>query len=216
MPEARGIGGAGLDGRTPERRSQAERREITRHRIVSAVFESVAEVGLARTTAVEVTSRAGVTWGAVQHHFGGKDGMLLAAVETSFEQFASRTGSVSTEGATLGERASLFVDRAWAHFGSQEYRSAFEILLAYAARDDVDEPPTFRGRMFDAWDRVWMRIFRDSPLPRRRQLTLEQYTISVLTGLAATATLEGATARTPRAALVFLKDTLARELAKTG
>ena len=63
------------------RRSQAERTARTRQQIVTAVFESIAAVGLARTTAVEITRRAGVTWGAVQHHFGGKDGMLIAAVE---------------------------------------------------------------------------------------------------------------------------------------
>jgi AcrR family transcriptional regulator len=207
-----------IEAEGPARRSQAERRASTRHRIVSAVFESIADVGLARTTAVEVTARAGVTWGAVQHHFGGKDGVLLAAVEDSFEHFATRLESVTVEGTSLGERVEIFVERAWEHFRSREYRSAFEILLSYSGRDDVAEPsrskpPTFGGEMFRAWDRVWTRIFFDSRSPRRRQLALEHYTISVLAGLAATAMLEGAEAAPPRAALGFLKDTLAHELA---
>ena len=64
----------------PERRSHAERRAETRARIIEAVIESIAEVGFHRTTAVEITRRAGVTWGAVQHHFGDKDGILLAVL----------------------------------------------------------------------------------------------------------------------------------------
>ena len=40
--------------------------------------ECIAELGFQRTTAQEITRRAGVTWGAVQHHFGDKDGILLA------------------------------------------------------------------------------------------------------------------------------------------
>ncbi len=69
------------------RRSQAERTAETRGRIVGAVVESIREVGLQRTTAAEVSRRAGVTWGAVQHHFGGKDGMLEAVLEHSFDHF---------------------------------------------------------------------------------------------------------------------------------
>lgn len=58
--------------RVPSRRSHAERTAETQARIVAAVVASIAERGLQRTTAAEVTRRAGVTWGAVQHHFGGK------------------------------------------------------------------------------------------------------------------------------------------------
>jgi len=31
-----------------------------------------------------------VTWGAVQHQFGGKGGLFLAVVEDSFARFAAR------------------------------------------------------------------------------------------------------------------------------
>ena len=85
--------------RTPkrERRSHAERTAATRLRIVEAVIESIAEVGFQRTTAVEITRRAGVTWGAVQHHFGDKDGILiaegvLAAAGRTLDGLRSRQG----------------------------------------------------------------------------------------------------------------------------
>ena len=71
------------------RRSQAQRTEETRGKIVGAVVESIHEVGLPRTTAAEVARRAGVTWGAVQHHFGGKSGMLDAVLEHSFDDFVA-------------------------------------------------------------------------------------------------------------------------------
>ncbi len=48
---------------------------------MAAVLESIAEVGFQRTTAAEITRRAGVTWGAVQHHFGAEDGILRAVLE---------------------------------------------------------------------------------------------------------------------------------------
>ncbi|MGE4607257.1 MAG: TetR/AcrR family transcriptional regulator [Myxococcota bacterium] len=196
------------------RRSQAERTARTRQRIVAAVFESIAEVGLARTTAVQITQRAGVTWGAVQHHFGGKDGILIAAVEDSFDHFASRFGDLPTAGTPLDERARRFVDGAWAHFGSREYRSAFEILLHYIGRDDLSDTPSWRNEMFRSWDRVWMELFHDSKLRRSEHRAIEHYTISVLAGLASTRMLEGGAAQPRDEELGFLKDTLVRELGR--
>jgi hypothetical protein len=62
---------------TAPRRTHAERSADTRARILAAVVECISEIGFQRTTASEIASRAGVTWGAVQHHLGGKDGILL-------------------------------------------------------------------------------------------------------------------------------------------
>ncbi len=194
------------------RRSHAERTAETRARIIAAVVESIAEVGFQRTTASEIAQRAGVTWGAVQHHFGAKDGMLVAALENSFNRFAQRLGNIPLEGTSLEKRASLFIDRAWEHFSSAEYRSTFEILLNYLGRDDLEQHPTWQERMFRAWDRIWLRLFGDAPLPRGRRFVLQHYTISALSGLASTLMLEGGEARLRKGELDLLKDTLAREL----
>jgi AcrR family transcriptional regulator len=198
-----------------ERRSQAERTAETRARIIGAVVESIGEVGLARTTATEITRRAGVTWGAVQHHFGDKDGILLAVLEHSFDGFVERLGDVA-EDASMEKRAARFVDRAWDHFSSPLYRSSFEILLDYSSRPREDGVPTWQTRMFEAWDRVWQRIFSDSVLPRRRRFMLQHYTISTLSGLASTLMLEGGEASLRAAELDFLKETLARALTRPG
>jgi AcrR family transcriptional regulator len=195
-----------------QRRSHAERTAETRARIIAAVLGSIAEVGFQRTTATEIARRAGVTWGAVQHHFGDKDGILVAVVEDSFNRFAARLADIPQGGASLERRAALFVDRAWAHFSSPEYRSTFEILLNALGRDEAARAPSWQQRMFRAWDAIWMRLFRDAPVSRRRQRLLEHYTIATLSGLASTLVLEGPGARLRAEELDLLKDLLAREL----
>jgi AcrR family transcriptional regulator len=202
--------------RSRGRRSHAERTAETRAKIVAAAVASVAEVGFARTTAAQITRRAGVTWGAVQHHFGDKDGMWVAVLENSFERFASRLDDAALEEAGLEKRASLFVDRAWEHFASPLYRSTYEILLDQAGREGPPDEPTWQERMFRAWDRIWMRIFGDAPVSRGRHFVLQHYTIAALSGLASVLTLEGAEARLRGAELDLLKETLARELSRGG
>ena len=195
-----------------ERRSHAARTAETRARVIEAVIEGIGEVGYQRTTSAEIARRAGVTWGAVQHHFGGKGGLLIAVVEYSFNRFAERLDDIPLEGISLEKRAGLFIDRAWEHFGSPLYRSTFEILLNQMGGGQGGESPDWQREMFRAWDRVWTRLFGDSLLPRRQQLALQHYTISALSGLASTLMLEGEDALLRRSELELLKDTLVREL----
>ncbi len=198
------------------RRSHAERTAETRARLISAVVESISEVGLARTTAPEIARRAGVTWGAVQHHFGGKDGMLVAVLDDSFRRFAERLEGIPLEGTSLEKRASLFIDRAWEHFSSAHYRTTFEILLHYAGRKGSRRHGNWRERMFEGWDRIWRRLFAEARLSRHRHFVLQHYTISVLSGLASTLMLEGGEVALRPAELELLKETLVRELARAG
>jgi AcrR family transcriptional regulator len=199
------------------RRSHAERKAETRARLIAAVVESIAAVGLARTTAPEIARRAGVTWGAVQHHFGGKDGMLMAVLDDSFLRFAERMDSIPVAGASLEQRVSLFVQRAFEHFASAHYRSTHEILLHYLGRRGGSRRARgdWRERMLAGLDRIWRRLFADTRLPRGRHYLLQHYTISVLSGLAATLMLEGPGAELQPTELALLEDTLARELAPT-
>jgi AcrR family transcriptional regulator len=198
------------------RRSHAERTAETRAKIIRAVVESIASVGFQRTTAQEIAHRAGVTWGAVQHHFGGKDGILVAVLEDSFRHFAERIIGIPVEGTPLEQRVSLFIDRAWEHFSSERYRTTFEILLNYLGRQELDGQGAWREQMLGAFDAVWTRVFPDSRLPRRRSLMLQHYTVSVLSGLASTLMLQGGDARLPAKELALLKDTLERELGRSA
>lgn len=199
-----------------ERRNQAERAAETRGRILGAVVESIAEVGFQRTTAAEIAQRAGVTWGAVQHHFGGKDGILLAVLEDTFNRFAARLDDVPIGTASLEARASLFVDRAWEHFSSPHYRSTFEILLSYMPREeprgDGAGSPSLQHRMWEAWEGLFAKLFADAPVPRRRRVLLAHYALAALSGLAFTLILQGAGAALPEDELALLKRTLVREL----
>jgi AcrR family transcriptional regulator len=193
----------------PRRRTHAERSTETRAAIMGAVVESIAEVGFKRSTASEIARRAGVTWGAVQHHFGGKDGILAAVLEDSFNRFAERLSDIDADGLSLERRADDFVERAWEHFRSAHFRSTFEILQHYAAPGPEH---AWQAQMLEAWDRVWSQLFAGHPLSRARRIALQHYTISVLTGLASMLRFQTPSAAVHAIELELLKETLVREL----
>lgn len=199
----------------PRRRTQAERRATTRRRILEAVVTSIAEVGFRHTTASRIAAHAGVTWGAVQHHYGGKDGILAAVLDDTFARFASHFDDMPDPATTpLDVRARQFVARAWAHFGGAHFRSMFEILLqAFRGTDERRATPGEQQlRMLDGVDRLWRRAFPDAPLPRARRVELESYTLAVLMGLALQRAISGGGSREPKVEVALLARTLAIEL----
>lgn len=214
-----------------ERRSHAERRAETRMRILAAVVESIDDVGFQRTTGSEIARRAGVSWGAVQHHFRDKNGILIAVLERSFALFKERLEGPIDPEADLAERVDLFVERAWSHFSSPEYRSTFEILRGLPG--DLDR--TWQADLLSQWLEVWSRYFPErsfaasagsayaagsatvsvsasasASASRERAIELLYFTFSTLSGLASARMFAAAGGRLEASGLAMLKATLER------
>lgn len=71
------------------RRTQEERREATRDALLSAAVALIAERGIEAATLADVAERAGLTKGALVHHFENKETLLDAALD--------RVGSLLTQ-----------------------------------------------------------------------------------------------------------------------
>lgn len=65
----------------PERRTQAARREATRAQLLGAGRRLFADRGFEAVSSEELAAAAGVTRGALYHHFDGKRGLFAAVFE---------------------------------------------------------------------------------------------------------------------------------------
>ena len=95
-------------------RTQAERSESTRGALIDAARELFAARGYAAVGTEEIVRRAGVTRGALYHHFDGKRELLAAVYEQMEAEIAARLGESVTPGAgaleTLEAGAEMFLD----------------------------------------------------------------------------------------------------------
>ncbi|HEY5656879.1 MAG TPA: TetR/AcrR family transcriptional regulator [Myxococcota bacterium] len=193
------------------RRSQAERSATTRRKIIDAVAAVIAEEGFAQASSHRIAKRAGVTWGAVQYHFGAKADILGAVMDDGLERFARRTRDLSLDGRPLAQRVSLLVDRCWEFYSSLHYRAMLEIVLN-ARSAEASERRASHRRFAEAVCQAWSKAFADVDLSRERRLEAERFACSALSGLAVQAMLEGGPLQV-RQELAILKTAIARLLA---
>jgi AcrR family transcriptional regulator len=72
------------------RRTQAERRAATRAALIAAARELFAARGYAAVATEEIVQRAGVTRGALYHHFAGKHELFRAVYERVEQELTER------------------------------------------------------------------------------------------------------------------------------
>jgi AcrR family transcriptional regulator len=102
-------------GREAEaRRTQAERSEATRAALIAAGRGLFADRGYGAVGTEEIVRRAGVTRGALYHHFEGKRDLFRACYEQIEAELAQRLAEVAPAGAgaldTLRAGKELFLD----------------------------------------------------------------------------------------------------------
>lgn len=121
----------------PARRTQAQRRAETRAALLEATVDCLAEVGYAATTTRRIAERAGVTPGALQHHFASKAELIGASATTVGERMLRELAATEPPGrGEPGRLAAALLDRAWeVHTGPQV---AVIAELHLAARHDAE------------------------------------------------------------------------------
>jgi AcrR family transcriptional regulator len=119
------------------RRTQAQRRATTRAALVQATVECLVELGYAGTTTNEVQQRAGVSRGALTHHFASKADLLLAAMDHLYEDFSH---SIREAAAALPagpeERVRPAIRLLWDRFNGPLFLAAMDLWVA--ARTDAE------------------------------------------------------------------------------
>ncbi|WOI58302.1 TetR/AcrR family transcriptional regulator [Palleronia sp. LCG004] len=85
------------------RRSRAEMMDETRRKLMASARAAFAEKGFHETSMDDLTSAAGLTRGALYHHFGDKRGLFAAVVDQIDAEMSARAHSLAAAEATVWE-----------------------------------------------------------------------------------------------------------------
>lgn len=177
------------------RRPQAERRAEMRARIIRAAIACLHRLGYGGATINEVIQEAGVSRGALSHHFASKTELMLAVVREVFERDVAH---YNRSLASLAPKAWLRAAPAtlWQAINTPSAIAVIEIMLA--SRSDLELAQrlrTIQGRINEqSFD--WMKErYRAAGLePRPDHEALHRLCVAAARGLALEAVYMGGAA----------------------
>jgi AcrR family transcriptional regulator len=157
--------------------------EQTWRRVLDAATESILENGYYHTSSNEIARRAGVTWGAIQHQFGTREGLLLEILNDRWNRLQERMATGDVTGDTLEERLHCVLDVLASHYGQPEHLVQLQILLDLTQNPNTSsetrQAVELHGeRLLKAWQPLFVRALGDAA----DEADLVRYAFSTLRG----------------------------------
>ncbi|MFE1593092.1 TetR/AcrR family transcriptional regulator [Nocardia sp. NPDC058705] len=170
------------------RRTQVERRQETRRILLDAAFDALVEFGFRGTTTSEVAHRAGVSMGALLHHFPTKSELLTAAVSHAFERRIEEYRDSMMRLDPSVDPVDAAVDMLWSMYSRPTFLAWNELWTAARTDPDLATTVIAMDRDFLATSEyAYATLFPTAP-PAGAGLHL---VYSLMTGLAVAGSLPG-------------------------
>lgn len=170
---------------TRTRRTQAERTEETRGRILDAAVHVLASKGYAGLRTSDVAATAGVSRGALTHHFPSRDELLLAVVEEVFRR-ASEAGRARADTVqSVDEAIAGLLSDSQDFFFSELFLVAMDLAIqGRLAHSPVNVVGSISATTRLPVEASWLRAMMAAGVPETLAEDLLWLTNSIVRGLA--------------------------------
>jgi len=146
------------------RRSQVDRSAETRAVLIGAAVYLLSTVGFSKTTTQLIAKQAGVTTGALHHHFLTKDELMFAVLDHAAIHLNERLEAEVGTPLTGISRIRALVDHLWQVYGHPEYWAIWEIIIGTRADPDFHQSVVrHRAETMRTVVRPWLARLQLSP-----------------------------------------------------
>ena len=113
--------------------TKQDRSRATRRRLLETTIRSLAQHGWEASTVGFIAAEAGISRGAIQHHFRTREALILAALEFMFEERAALLDALPEPDGTGPDRVHAVVTGLVETIGGELFRAALQVWTAAAA-----------------------------------------------------------------------------------
>lgn len=178
-----GAGSAAAPAAPRPRRTQAERSESTRGKLIDATTKLLRVRGYGGLRTVEVSEVAGVSRGAQLHHFPTKNDLVIATAQHLNEAMVERSRQRMRNARAGADPIDALIEDACDFF----FGDYFFITLAINQSDERNEELLEGIKPYMAPSRLqvereWLSVLEDAGLPRDLATDVLTLTLSVVRG----------------------------------
>lgn len=114
----------------PRQRTQEERSESTKTKLLDATIKCLVELGYSNTTTIRVSQYAGVSRGGQLHHFPTRNHLVAAAIEQFTHQLASEFAKQLELVDLSADGVGSLIDSLWSVYTTPVFGVWLELLMA--------------------------------------------------------------------------------------
>lgn len=169
----------------PLRRDQATRSREARERLLDATIHVLLEKGYNGLTTKEVASRAGLSNGALMHHYANKAELVVAATAAVYDECIARGQRTARSPQAVENPVAGFMADSMAVYFEWPFIAALEVLMV--ARTDpalMDRIKPVMEHYRNVTNTLWLEVFAEAGYaPDQAELALN-LTLNQVRGLA--------------------------------
>jgi AcrR family transcriptional regulator len=168
----------------PVSRTQDERTAAMRARLMDATLAMILDCGYAGTTLVGIANRAGVTRGAVNHHYGSKDELVVDALSHHLRSASDEISELARSAHNGSLSIPDFLDKLWEIFSGPFFMITLEQITAsrhneFLKRRLVEATREFHRALDDTWNSFFASNGQEDP----QLATILNATLCLLRGM---------------------------------
>ncbi len=166
------------------RSAQEEKSNAMRARIINATIDCLDSLGFSKTTTSEIVKKAGVSRGALQHHFHSKDDLITAVSDYLTSKYLEMFERSFEYNGSLRDYIHDILDIFW-HF---RYKSAPLLLLELKLQHRKNKKFTIKNDAdfkthTNAFEKWWENLFKDIPVRQEAVITSGRVCLVAIRGL---------------------------------
>ncbi|WP_169569396.1 TetR/AcrR family transcriptional regulator [Sneathiella limimaris] len=164
---------------------QAVRSLKMQERVLNATLDCIYEDGMQRASTTEIVKRAGVSRGAMLHHFPSKEVLIAAAVEKLLDDEIDIIRSEADAYARKEKTIDDFVDFLWERFSGRLFMVTMDFLSSARTDDSLRQAVIPVSLNFHAsLNEIWKQFFHyEKSSPDKVQILLNT-TLCLMRGMA--------------------------------
>lgn len=163
---------------------QSTRSATTQLTLIEAALEVILEVGLGAATTDKFARHAGVSRGAMLHHFPTREDIILAAMmhllRSQTQEISNKVNDVNDGTMSIDN----LLDFLWEVFSGRFFYLSLEMVT------EARTNPSFHEKMIPvitdfhrSLDEIWTSLPHDQSIPQSRAKTILNITICLLRGM---------------------------------
>ncbi len=156
----------------------------TRRRILEATLDSIYEDGFQRASTTEIVRRAGVSRGALLHHYPSKEVLIAAAVEFLLDAEIADMRKVAVAYAEKQLTIDDFIDDMWRRFSGRLFMITIEFLASARTDEKLRQAIVPVSLQFHrSLNEIWSHFFVNKTMAPQKVQVLLNTTLCLMRGM---------------------------------